>query len=92
MIHPRKMKFYGLKDIDNIPQLQLLSKEERFYIKVVSNELPFRVNNYVVEELINWTNIPTDPIFQLTFMQKEMLSDYQFNRMADTLRIFFSMF
>jgi KamA family protein len=86
MIHPRKMKFYGLKDIDNIPQLQLLSKEERFNIKVVSNVLPFRVNNYVVEELINWTNIPTDPIFQLTFMQKEMLSDYQFNRMADTLR------
>jgi KamA family protein len=86
MIHPRKMKFYGLKDIDNIPQLQLLSKEERFNIKVVSNVLPFRVNNYVVEELINWSNIPTDPIFQLTFMQKEMLTDDQFNRIADTLR------
>lgn len=86
MIHPRKMKFYSLKDIDNIPQLQLLSKEERFNIKVVSNVLPFRVNNYVVEELINWANIPTDPIFQLTFMQKEMLTDYQFNRMADTLK------
>jgi len=86
MIHPRKMKFYSLKDIDNIPQLQLLSKEERFNIKVVSNVLPFRVNNYVVEELINWANIPTDPIFQLTFMQKEMLSEDQFNRMADTLK------
>ena len=86
MIHPRKMKFYSLKDIDNIPQLQLLSKEERFNIKVVSNVLPFRVNNYVVEELINWANIPIDPIFQLTFMQKEMLTDYQFNRMADTLK------
>jgi KamA family protein len=86
MITPRKMKFYGLKDIDNIPQLQLLSKEERFNIKVVSNVLPFRVNNYVAEELINWTNIPADPIFQLTFMQKEMLSDDQFNRMADVLR------
>jgi KamA family protein len=86
MIHPRKMKFYGLKDIDDIPQLQILSNEERFNIKVVSNVLPFRVNNYVVEELINWTNIPIDPIFQLTFMQKEMLSDDQFNRMADVLR------
>ena len=86
MITPRKMKFYGLKDIDNIPQLQLLSKEERFNIKVVSNVLPFRVNNYVAEELINWTNIPADPIFQLTFMQKEMLTDDQFNRMADVLR------
>jgi len=80
------MKFYSLRDIDNIPQLQMLSKEERFNIKVVSNVLPFRVNNYVVEELINWANIPFDPIFQLTFMQKEMLTDDQFNRMADALR------
>jgi KamA family protein len=80
------MKFYSLRDIDNIPQLQMLSKEERFNIKVVSNVLPFRVNNYVVEELINWANIPYDPIFQLTFMQKEMLTDDQFNRMADALR------
>jgi len=86
MIQHRKMKFYSLRDIDNIPQLQMLSKEERFNIKVVSNVLPFRVNNYVVEELINWANIPFDPIFQLTFMQKEMLTDDQFNRMADALR------
>jgi KamA family protein len=86
MIHPRKMKFYSLKDIDHIPQLQLLSQEERFNIKVVSNVLPFRVNNYVVEELINWDNFPADPIFQLTFMQKEMLTDNQFDRMADVLK------
>ncbi len=86
MIHPRKMKFYGQRDIESIPQLQMLSKEERFSIKVVSNVLPFRVNNYVVEELINWANISTDPIFQLTFMQKEMLSEDQFNRMADALK------
>lgn len=86
MIQHRKMKFYSLRDIDNIPQLQMLSKDERFNIKVVSNVLPFRVNNYVVEELINWANIPLDPVFQLTFMQKEMLTDDQFNRMADALR------
>merc|ERR1719305_422903 len=29
--------------------------------------LPFRTNNYVVEELIDWSNVPEDPIFQLTF-------------------------
>ena len=86
MITPKKMKFYALKDIDRIPQLQMLSEEERFAIKVVSNVLPFRANNYVVDELIDWSNIPEDPIFQLTFMQKEMLTDDQFNRMADALR------
>ncbi|MFZ0455845.1 MAG: lysine 2,3-aminomutase [Ignavibacteriaceae bacterium] len=86
MINPKKMKFYGLKDIDSIPQLQMLSKEERFAIKVVSNVLPFRSNNYVVEELIDWNNIPDDPMFQLTFIQKDMLSKEQFDWMADVLR------
>lgn len=31
------------------------------------------MNNYVLDELINWDNIPNDPIFQLTFPQIEML-------------------
>ena len=35
--------------------------------------LPFRTNNYVVEELIDWSNVPEDPIFQLTFPQPGML-------------------
>ena len=86
MITPKKMKFYGLKDIDRIPQLQMLSEDERFAIKVVSNVLPFRSNNYIVEELIDWNNIPDDPMFQLTFIQKDMLSNEQFNWMADALR------
>ncbi len=85
MIKPKKMIFYSLKDIDNIPQLRLLSKDELFNIKVVSNVLPFRVNNYVVEDLINWNNVPNDPIFQLTFMQKEMLTEAQFSKMASVL-------
>ncbi len=86
MITPKKMKFYGIKDIDNIPQLQMLNEDERFALKVISNVLPFRTNNYVVEELIDWSNIPDDPIYHLTFMQKEMLNDDQFNRMANALK------
>ena len=85
MINPMKMKFYGLKDLDNIPQLKTLSKDELFAIRVVSNVLPFRTNNYVVEQLINWDNIPDDPMFQLTFPQKEMLAENHFNRMASLI-------
>lgn len=83
MISPRKMKFYGIRDLDSIPQIQNLSENQRFAIKVVSTVMPFRVNNYVIEELIDWNNIPYDPIFQLTFMQKEMLNDDQFGRVAN---------
>lgn len=86
MITPRKMKFYGLKDIDNIPQLKILNKDEKFALNVVSHVLPFRTNNYVVEELIDWNNVPDDPIYQLTFLQKDMLTDDQFERMADVLK------
>jgi len=85
MISHRKMKFYGIRDLESIPQIQNLSEYQRFVIKVVSTVLPFRVNNYVIEELIDWNNIPDDPIFQLTFMQKEMLNDDQFVRVANIL-------
>lgn len=86
MISPRKMKFYGIRDLDSIPQIQNLPEDQRFAIKVVSTVMPFRVNNYVIEELIDWNNIPDDPIFQLTFMQKNMLNDDQFGRVANILR------
>jgi L-lysine 2,3-aminomutase len=36
---------------------------------------PFRVNNYVVDELIDWQKIPDDPIFRLTFPQLGMLEE-----------------
>jgi len=85
MIEHKNMKFYSLRDIDKLPQLQNLSPEQRFEIKVVSHILPFRVNNYVVEDLIDWNNIPDDPIFQLTFLQKDMLVEEHFERMASIL-------
>ncbi len=85
MINEKKLKIYTYRDIELLPQLNILSKEEKFAIKVVANVLPFRTNNYVVEELINWSNVPDDPIFQLTFMQKDMLSESQFNKMADAM-------
>lgn len=69
-----------------LPQVQRLSAEQIFAIEVVSHVLPFRTNNYVVEELINWDDIPNDPIFVLTFPQEEMLKSYHFEAMATALR------
>jgi KamA family protein len=86
MITPRKMKFFGLKDIDNIPQLKKLSEKERFALKVVSNVLPFRTNNYIIKNLIDWEKVPDDPIFQLTFPQQDMLSEEHFGMMAELLK------
>ena len=49
---------YTLNNFRDIQQIQKLSKEKQFEIEVVGNVLPFRTNNYVVEQLINWENVP----------------------------------
>jgi KamA family protein len=80
------MKFYGLRDLDKIPHFQNLPEELKFESKVVAHVLPFRTNNYVVEELIDWNNIPNDPMFQLTFMQRDMLRPENFEKIANVVR------
>jgi L-lysine 2,3-aminomutase len=42
-------------------------------MKIVAHILPFKTNNYIVEELIDWKNYSSDPIFRLVFPQKKML-------------------
>jgi KamA family protein len=86
MIKIRPMKFYGLRQLDTLPQFKALPEELQFESKVVAHVLPFRTNNYVVEELIDWDNVPNDPMFQLTFMQKDMLDDHLYNKMADVIK------
>ena len=81
-----KMRFYNLRDIDTLPQLDKLSSDERFAMKVVANVLPFRANNYVVDELIDWDAVPDDPMFRLVFYHWDMLSPSQFESVADALR------
>ena len=55
-------------------------------MKVVANVFPFRVNNYVIEELIDWDKVPNDPVFQLTFPQRGMLDDESYDEMATLLK------
>ena len=74
------------KHLDGIPQLQKLSAEDRFAMRVVSSVLPFRSNRYVMDSLIDWDNVPADPVYQITFPQRGMLEDADFDRIADLLK------
>ncbi len=76
---------YTERQLDKILPLQRLPEAEQFAMRVVANVLPFRVNQYVIDELIDWEDIPNDPIFQLTFPQKGMLSDAHFDEMATAM-------
>ena len=71
--------------LDDLPQFHHLSPDERIAMMAVSAVLPFRTNAYVIEELIDWDNIPDDPIYQLTFPQKGMLTEEDFDWMVDLI-------
>jgi KamA family protein len=82
---PLPFKVYTQRDLDRIGALARLSPEQRFEMKVVSSVLPFRVNQYVIDELIDWNRVPDDPIFQLTFPQRDMLAPEHYERIAALL-------
>lgn len=64
---------YTRSTIHKIPQWETLTRDQKEAISLISLVLPFRVNSYVVDHLIDWNNIPDDPIFRLTFPQPEMV-------------------
>src|SRR5690625_7654700 len=68
-----RYKVYTQRQFDKIEPLKRLSPEQRFEIEVVANVLPFRVNEYVIQELINWDNVTNDLVFLLTFPQRDMI-------------------
>lgn len=71
-------KSYMLHNYKSIPQVANLSDELIEAIDVVGSVLPFKTNNYVVENLIDWKKVPDDPIFTLTFPRKNMLREHHY--------------
>ncbi|MFU8860276.1 MAG: KamA family radical SAM protein [Cyclonatronaceae bacterium] len=79
-------KAYTLRNAKSIPQVQHLPEDIRNAMRVVGHVLPFKANKYVVNELIDWDNIPEDPIFRLTFPQKDMLKPEHYVEMDRILK------
>ena len=80
------IKSYTLANLRKLPQIENFSEEEIFEMEVVGNVLPFKANNYVVEQLIDWNNTQNDSIFALTFPQKGMLKSEHFDQMAEVMK------
>ena len=76
-----KYNSFMLHNFRNIPQIQSVSSEIIEAIEVVGSVLPFKTNNYVVDNLIDWNKVPDDPMFKLTFPQKEMLLEDDYSKM-----------
>lgn len=70
-IQPLKWKMYTKSHIPGIlnayrPRSQSVNPLPYY---AAASILPMRTNNYVVSQLIDWSAVPDDPIFQLTFPQ-----------------------
>jgi KamA family protein len=72
--------------ISQLPQWHLMDPALREAVEIVSLVLPFRTNEYVVNELIDWDRVPDDPMFQLTFPQRQMLDDEHYETIRGLVR------
>ncbi len=79
-------KAYALGNFRSIPQMARLSEELKFDIEVVGQVLPFKTNNFVVDHLIDWDRAPDDPLFILTFPQREMLLPHHYEDIAKLMK------
>lgn len=81
-----RMRSYGLHNLDRMPHLDRLDPDQIQALRVVGQVLPFRVNQYVLDELIDWTRVPDDPLFRLTFLDRAMLPAEDFENIEHALR------
>jgi KamA family protein len=77
-----RFRAFGTHHIGQIADKYGLSEEMRRAVELVSLVLPFRVNEYVLSHLIDWSAIPDDPMFQLVFPQPGMLRAEDERRLA----------
>ncbi|WP_030063725.1 KamA family radical SAM protein, partial [Streptomyces natalensis] len=76
---------YNNKTISRAPQWERIPEDLREAVNVVSQVLPFRTNQYVLDELIDWDRIPDDPIFRLNFPHRAMLEDADYAALREAL-------
>ena len=82
-----KFKPYTRQTIRQARQWELLTPEQQEAVQVVSHVLPFRTNEYVLEQLIDWDRVPDDPIYRLVFPHQDMLPEHEYEQLRDLLLV-----
>ncbi|WP_226929343.1 KamA family radical SAM protein [Janthinobacterium aquaticum] len=83
---PARFKPYTRQTIGQARQWEWLSEAQREEVQVVSHVMPFRTNEYVLDRLIDWNNIPDDPIYRLVFPHRDMLAPEQYGQLRALLQ------
>jgi len=82
LAEPQRYRAVTRANVMRTPQWSQIPRELQEAIMVVSTVLPFRTNEYVMNELIDWDRVPDDPMYQLTFVQPGMLDPDDYATMA----------
>jgi KamA family protein len=82
----RNFRAFTAKHLDELAARTGMSPDQRLAIRAVATVLPFRTNSYVVDELIDWSAAPDDPIYRLVFPQEDMLPADDVSHIAGLLR------
>ena len=80
-----KFRAFGARHLDELTRRAGLSERDRLAVRAVATVLPFRVNSYVLDELIDWDAAPDDPIYRLVFPQPDMLPAADVDQIAGLL-------
>jgi KamA family protein len=83
---PIRYNVIGSHNLSQMPEWKQVEPDLRETIEVVAQVLPFRTNRYQMENLIDWSKVPNDPIFQLVFPQRDMLETDHYREVARQLR------
>lgn len=75
-------KAISLKEFEHTKQFKLLSNEYQNDLKILTLIFPFKVNSYVLDNLIDWDNWENDPIFKLLFPNRKMLNEWQYKKLS----------
>jgi L-lysine 2,3-aminomutase len=78
-----KFKPLGIQALKQTPYWSRLGAELQEAAEVIGELLEFRTNTYVLERLINWDNVPNDPMFRMIFPHPSMLSESDYARLRD---------
>jgi L-lysine 2,3-aminomutase len=77
---------YNAKNFRKIEYLKYIDPKIIEDTEVVAKVLPFKTNNYIVDYLIDWKNFEDDPIYILTFPNRDMLLPEHFRRVRQAMR------
>jgi len=81
----RRFRGYTAKHLDGLVRRARVGPDERLRVRAVGAVLPFRTNEYVLENLIDWAAAPDDPMYRLVFPQADMLPAADVDRIAGLL-------